>query len=71
MIPPHKYKRQHLNVPDILALCLRLKRDARADIPACKFLFGGKAYARYYTVKLVIELISAVDAHPRSDRLGR
>ena len=54
MIPPHKYKRQHLNVPDILALCLRLKRDARTDIPAASSysearlrpLLYGEAYDR-------------------------
>jgi hypothetical protein len=38
MIPPPKYKRQHLTVPDILTLCLRLKRDARADISAHTFV---------------------------------
>lgn len=63
----HEYKRQHLNALHILTLYLRLKRDPQADVPACTFIFGGKAAPGYHMAKLIIKLITSVAATVNHD----
>jgi starch phosphorylase len=54
----HEYKRQHLNVLQIVARYLRLKRGA--SIAPRTYIFGGKAAPGYFTAKLMIRLIHEV-----------
>jgi starch phosphorylase len=56
----HEYKRQHLNVLNIITLYNRLKSGAAAGIAPRTFLFGGKAAPGYFMAKLIIKLINSV-----------
>ncbi|MCX7826522.1 MAG: glycogen/starch/alpha-glucan family phosphorylase, partial [Verrucomicrobiae bacterium] len=64
----HEYKRQHLNVLNILTLYNRLKRNPRMAIPPRTFIFGGKAAPGYFMAKLIIKLIHAVGELVNNDR---
>ena len=56
----HEYKRQHLNVLNILTQYYRLKKNPTMEITPRTFLFGGKAAPGYFMAKLIIKLITSV-----------
>jgi starch phosphorylase len=56
----HEYKRQHLNILQIIGLYHRLKTESKFEIEPRVFIFGGKAAPGYHLAKLIIRLITAV-----------
>ena len=56
----HEYKRQHLNVLNIITQYHRLKAQPDATYPPRAFIFGGKAAPGYAMAKRIIKLITAV-----------
>ncbi|KEO75725.1 maltodextrin phosphorylase [Anditalea andensis] len=56
----HEYKRQHLNVLNILHLYLQIKKGNNKDMIPMAFIFAGKAAPGYFMAKLIIKLITAV-----------
>ena len=56
----HEYKRQHLNILQVIAQYIRLKSGGHGDAPARTFIYGGKAAPGYHMAKLIIRLINAV-----------
>ena len=56
----HEYKRQHLNVLNIVTLYHHLKNDPNIDLTPRTFIFGGKAAPSYYAAKLIVKLINSV-----------
>lgn len=56
----HEYKRQHLNVLNVITQYLRLKDHPGTEIEPRLFLFAGKAAPGYYMAKLIIKLIHSV-----------
>lgn len=56
----HEYKRQSLNILNIIAEYLMLKKDPNADFVPRTYIFASKAAPGYYMAKKTIELIDAV-----------
>jgi starch phosphorylase len=56
----HEYKRQHLNVLNIVTQYRRLKQNPQLEIPPRAYIFGGKAAPGYFMAKRIIKLINAV-----------
>lgn len=64
----HEYKRQHLNVLNIITMYNRIKRDPKSEIVPRTFIFGGKAAPSYFMAKLIIKLINAVATVVNNDQ---
>ncbi|MBV9122745.1 MAG: glycogen/starch/alpha-glucan phosphorylase [Planctomycetes bacterium] len=64
----HEYKRQLLNVLQIIVLYNRLRDNPQLEVPPRIFFFGGKAAPAYQAAKLIIKLINnvatVIDADP-------
>lgn len=63
----HEYKRQHLNVLNIITRYNRIKRNPNIDVIPRTFIFGGKAAPGYFMAKLIIKLITSVAEVVNSD----
>jgi starch phosphorylase len=56
----HEYKRQHLNVLNIITLYHRIKHNPNVECTPRTFIFGGKAAPGYRMAKLIIKLVNSV-----------
>jgi glycogen phosphorylase len=56
----HEYKRQHLNILNVVARYLRIKDKPAAEVAPRAFVFAGKAAPGYFLAKLIIKLIHSV-----------
>lgn len=56
----HEYKRQLLNILQIIAMYWRLKQDPNYDIVPRVYIFAGKSAPGYYMAKMIIKFINCV-----------
>ncbi len=56
----HEYKRQFLNILQVMYLYNELKENPDMDIVPKTFIFGGKSASAYARAKLIIKLINSV-----------
>ena len=67
----HEYKRQLLNVLQILHMYLEIKNNSNAPFQPRTFIFAAKASAGYIMAKQIIQLICAVSRLVNSDPVVR
>jgi starch phosphorylase len=67
----HEYKRQLLNVMQVIHLYMRLIEDGEAVIVPRTFVFAGKAAPGYWVAKQIIKLINNVAAVINRDERAR
>lgn len=67
----HEYKRQLLNVLNILYMYHEIKTNPNTDMPARTFVFAAKASAGYMMAKEIIRLIDAVSKTINNDPIAR
>ena len=67
----HEYKRQLLNVLNIIGLYLDIKDNPNADFQPITFLFGAKAASGYYHAKRIINLIYCLGKEIENDPIAR
>ncbi|MEE1279475.1 MAG: glycogen/starch/alpha-glucan phosphorylase [Oscillospiraceae bacterium] len=67
----HEYKRQLLNVLQILYMYNFIKAHPNVDVPPRTFIFGAKASAGYDLAKQIISLINAVSDTINSDPVAK
>ena len=67
----HEYKRQLLNVLQIMHMYRMIKENPNLDIPPRTFVFASKASAGYFMAKQIIRLIIAVSNTINSDPVVR
>lgn len=65
----HEYKRQHLNVLNVITMYLRLRNKKDLDMPPRTVIFAGKAAPGYFLAKLIIKLINSVANVINNDKL--
>ena len=58
----HEYKRQHLNILEVIACYLRWRENTGVMQQPRTWIFGGKAAPGYHMAKLMIRLITGVGA---------
>ena len=63
----HEYKRQHLNILQVIAQYNRLKRGESSGFAPRTVIIAGKAAPGYYLAKLIIKLINSVAAVINND----
>lgn len=63
----HEYKRQHLNVLNIVTRYLDIKFNKNFEYAPRTFIFAGKAAPGYFMAKLIIKLINSVAEVINSD----
>jgi len=67
----HEYKRQLLNVLQILYMYNEIKDNPNLDIPPRTFVFAAKASSGYFMAKQIIRLIVAVSNTINNDPVAR